>query len=204
MTCHGMRSGSLPPAKSSSRHEPSCSISPKTNPAPWKRPFASVAQLVGHHRRSWSGIALLLVTRKRVESATISSESRNQSEMVRDVHAGADSRLSPCHGLCHSIFLPSLFHDYCQQTISVFLLRDIKVSSDPPQDSSHNDRIWAIPDYLGIQRSGSHQPRAVRILCKSFQFPHEPLIGLWSMAAEGSYLMTFQNSDSAPFSFRVP
>ena len=40
--------------------------------------------------------------------------------------------------------------------------------------------------------------------CKSFQLPHEPLIGLWSMAAEGSYLMTFRNSDSAPFSFRVP
>ena len=40
--------------------------------------------------------------------------------------------------------------------------------------------------------------------CKSFQLSHEPLIGLWSMAAEGPYLMTFPNSDSAPFSFRVP
>ena len=41
-----------------------------------------------------------------------------------------------------------------------FLLRGVFYNG------SHNDRIWTIPDYLDIQRSGSHWPHALRRIAK--------------------------------------
>ena len=111
MTCHGMRNGSLPPPKSSSsrtvtQHLPknqSCALETPLRLRSSARGPSST--LLERHRVAPSDSQ---VRRVSTQSALITQPARNG----RDVHARADSSAFALSRLCHSIFPPSLFHDY--------------------------------------------------------------------------------------------
>ena len=173
MTCHGMRHGSLPPPKSSSSRTVTQHL-PKNQSCALETPLRL--------RSSARGPSSTLLERHRV--APSDSQARGVSTQSALITAASQkwSRRT-CRSRFQRFRLVTVvsFHFSAvsisrlrQRTMAVFRLRDIKMSSDSPQDGSHHDRIWTIPDYLGIQRSGSHQPRVLRNFVKGFSFLMSP------------------------------